>query len=76
MFDLSSHFVAAYHDHFVASRREAARRFRLGQPGPLAGMIAAGAAGLSSLAARIESWAAGSPADVPDAVLPPHRTAH
>lgn len=76
MFDLSSHFVAAYHDHFVATRRAAARRFRFGQPSPLAGMIAAGAAGLRSLAARIESWAAGGTAEVPDAILPPHRPAH
>ncbi|PFG72872.1 hypothetical protein [Tepidiforma thermophila] len=66
MFDLNPWFVAAFSDHFVASRRASAARYRLGRPGPLPAMIARCAAALRRAAAALDAWAAGSPAELPD----------
>ncbi|GIW13654.1 MAG: hypothetical protein KatS3mg062_1093 [Tepidiforma sp.] len=76
MFDLNHHFAAAYADHFVASRRESGRRYRIGRPGPAVGIMTACAAGLRRLAAALEGWSVGSPADLPDIAHPGHRGAH
>ncbi len=70
MFDLNHHFVAAYADHFVATRREAAHRYRFGRPGPAAGIIGACAAALRRAAGALEAWLnPGIAADVPEAIL-------
>ncbi len=76
MFDLSHHFVAAWADHYVASRREAARRWRYGQPGPLPAIISASAAVLRRLAAALDGWAAGNPGELPDLLSREQRRAH
>lgn len=70
MFDLNHHFVAAYADHFVATRLDAARRYRLGRPGAAAAIIGACAAVLRRLAAALDAWAnASPPADLPEVIL-------
>lgn len=76
MFELSHHFIAAYADHYVASRRAAARRWRYGRPGPLPAMISASAGALRRLAAALDAWAAGSPRELPDLLPRGPRSAH
>lgn len=69
MFDLNLWFIAAFSDHYVASRRASAARYRLGRPGPMPAMIGRCAVALRRAAAALEAWAAGSAAELPDSAL-------
>lgn len=66
MFDRQPCFVATHAEHFIASRRAAARRYRNGQPGPAVAIMRACAGGLRRLAAALDRWAAGTPDPLPE----------
>jgi hypothetical protein len=76
VFDLQPYFVAAYADHFVASRQASGRRYRYGQPGPVVAIMSGCAGVLRRLAAALDRWAVGSPDELPEFAPRQHGGAH
>jgi hypothetical protein len=68
--DMNMQFLLNHHEHFVESRLRSSRQYSYGNGSPVAGIIAALAAGIRRGAATIERWARGGDADVVDYRLP------
>jgi hypothetical protein len=58
--DLNTHFLINYPEQYIESRLSSAGTYRFGTGSAAVAMIAAMAAGVRRVAARIETWARGA----------------